>query len=968
MTTNNKISNLIGSQVPFFVKNDHQNFVRFIEAYYEFLEQNDGLIDRAKNLRSYQDIDRSLGDFEQELYDTYLKLIPENVIVDKRLLLKNVKDFYLSKGSEKSIRFLLNILYGEQNVEFYYPKKDVLRASDGKWYIQKSLRVNNLFVNGTANSSLFGLGKFVNRIVRGNTSNATATVESIDRFFEKGTQVNELTLINILGEFVNGEQVFSLFDDEGGIKSVTANVFGAIVNSVTITNAGRGYVVGTHPIIESDSGTGANVRIDRVTTGNIASITVIDGGAGYQNNIYTLISGGGGSGANAQVSLVLNDSSIHPNSYNISFSTISLETNTPINNTRYSNLNTSIVASPNANTRLVDAFQFFVYGNTGPVRTITVLSSGTNYTSVPSINLIANTRIKELQILGRMKIVNGGLGYAIGDRIEFINPTGGYGTGAAANVSNVAANGRITGVRFISVPGHIVGGSGYNVLPSANVITSTGNGAVITVTARLGEGGEFVVANTTLGAIQQISILERGSGYTSPPTINLQSLGDGTATANASIIEGVFTYPGRYLNDDGFLSSYNFLQDRDYYQNFSYVLRLRQSIANYRKAIKDLVHPSGTKLFGAYLIEDEAEDVSYSAGGEDSIEILQKLGTYLISNNAIINYTDHGLSVNDEVTIQFTSGNIANFAANVSTYSPNSIYRVANVINANAFTIFSGKYLPGSINVTTLTGEVNPTDIYMKEDGYDLFFISTTSDRVFDYKLRRQYDITSAYLDKRSPSLAIEEPGPTALTFKPDGTIFYITGTTNDRITQYNMSEAWNVSTATIGLSFNVSNAFSITSPHALQLSRDGSYLYFVDQGTDIVYQLQLSEAWNVNTASYLTQRNVITFESSVTGLYFNSNGTSMFIGGGASDRVREFRLSTAWNVNTATIYSNSAAFTAFSPSMQGITFANNGSMLYIVDSTYDLIHQLPMTEAWTVNTAFNDTTTTGNVIVGLVV
>jgi hypothetical protein len=93
-----------------------------------------------------------------------------------------------------------------------------------------------------------------------------------------------------------------------------------------------------------------------------------------------------------------------------------------------------------------------------------------------------------------------------------------------------------------------------------------------------------------------------------------------------------------------------------------------------------------------------------------------------------------------------------------------------------------------------------------------------------------------------------------------------------------------------------------------------------------------------------------------------------MFIGGGASDRVREFRLSTAWNVNTATIYANSASFAAFSPAMQGISFANNGSMLYIVDSSYDLIHQLPMTEAWTVNTAFNDTTTTGNVIVGLVV
>lgn len=731
MSTNNKISNLINSQVPFFVRNDHQNFIRFLEAYYEFLEQNAGLVDRAKNIRSYQDIDRSLGEFEQQLYNTYLKLIPENVIVDKRLLLKNIKDFYQARGSEKSIRFLLNILYGDENVEFYYPKKDVLRASDGKWYIQRSLRVSNLSVNGVANSSLLGLNKFVNRIVRGNTSNATATVERIDRFFEKGTQVDELTLINILGNFVNGEQVFSIFDDEGGIKSVTANVFGGILNSVTIVNGGSGYIVGQHPVVESNVGTGANVRIDRVTTGNLTSITVFDGGAGYQNNIFGLVTGGSGTGANVQVSLVRDDSSVHPNTYNIAFSTISLEANTPINNTRYSNLNTSIVASPNANTRLVDAFSFFVYGNTGPIRLVAVRNSGTGYTSVPSISFIANTRIKELQVLGRMRIDNGGLGYAIGDTIQFINPIGGYGTGAAANVTNVAANGRITEVKFVPVSGQITGGSGYNVLPLANVVSGTGNGAIITVTSRLGEGGDFVVANSTLGSIEKITILERGSGYTSVPTINLRSLGDGTAVANASIIEGVFTYPGRYLNDDGFLSSYNFLQDRDYYQDFSYVLRLRESIANYRKAIKDLVHPSGMKLFGSYILEDEAETVSYSTGGENTVSHKLVTRTYgKVGNTINVLYTSHGLSVNTRVYLEFTSGGSKNVKnslytitfANTNYFSvrqPKSGVRTISIVNpgsgynANSFLVFSsdsGKAANGTFTVNS-TGSIVSANI-----------------------------------------------------------------------------------------------------------------------------------------------------------------------------------------------------------------------------------------------------------------
>jgi hypothetical protein len=53
MTANNKISNIIGSQVPFFVKNDHPQFILFLEAYYEFLEQNGQTIERIKNVRDY---------------------------------------------------------------------------------------------------------------------------------------------------------------------------------------------------------------------------------------------------------------------------------------------------------------------------------------------------------------------------------------------------------------------------------------------------------------------------------------------------------------------------------------------------------------------------------------------------------------------------------------------------------------------------------------------------------------------------------------------------------------------------------------------------------------------------------------------------------------------------------------------------------------------------------------------------
>ena len=984
MSTNNKISNLISSQVPFFVRNDHQQFITFIEKYYEFLEQTDGVLDVKNNIRSFNDIDYLTRnttptnleiEFQEKLYASFMKLIPSGVKVDKALLLKHIKDFYLSRGSEKSIRFLLNILFSEENVEFYYPKSDILKASDGKWYVQRSLRVNGVGINSQANNDFSALEKFQNRTVYGNTSLASATVERVDRFFEKGTRIDELILSGIRGSFKNGEAVYAVFDDINSQTSmITANVFGGIIVAVDITAGGSGYSVGDHPIITTSTGIGGDIVVDKVSTGNIQSITILNGGAGYHVEDLLLISGAGGSGANANVTIVLDDSSVHPNSYNIISSQIYLEQNTAIGNARYSNLVSSITDP--ANNFIANSMNYFVYSNTGPAKFITVISRGSGYTGTPTITIAANTRVRELGILGRMEIINGGQGYRVGDTITFTNLVGGYGTGAAGNVKNVAANGYITQVEFKPVFGQITGGTGYSTAgvpkyPIANVISTNASayGANVVVTNLLGEGGSFIIANSTIGAIESLTILSGGSGYSSGNThLNFTTLGDGKAKANVTVVEGSFTYPGRYLNDDGFLSASNYLEDRDYYQNFSYVIRTGVSIESYRKALKNLVHPAGMKLFGQYMFEDMNDSMAISNAADDIVYTANKYVSYTIANNVIINYTAHGLTNANSVYVQFTSGNIANYAANVVTYTPNAIYRVANVINSDAFTIYSGKYLPGSMNVNTLVAETGPSDIYMKEDGYNLFLIGTTGDRVYDFKLSRQYDITTGSLNNRGPTISTVEGSPSGLTFKPDGTIMYICGTTAHRIIQYNMSEAWNVNSASIGLSFNIANALSVTNPQSVQLSRDGTYMYFVDSGTDIIYQLSLTQAWNVNTASYLTQKSILAFDSAFTGVYFNANGTSMFLGGQQNDRIKEFRLSTAWNVNTATIYANSGSFAAFSPGMAGITFANNGSMVYLTDTTYDLIHQLPMTEAWNVNTAFNGTTTTGNVIIGKVV
>ena len=690
MYSNNRISNLISSQLPFFVRNDHPNFILFLEAYYEYLEQNSKTVNRAKNLRTYRDVDLTEDQFAQKLYDTFMKYIPSDVLADKNLLIKNIKDFYRAKGSEKATRFLMRVLYN-QEIDFYYPKIDVLRASDGKWFIQRSLRITDTQLSNVSNSSLTTLEKYIGTQITGTTSRATALVEKVDRYFEQGTQIDELILSNINRSFVNGEKIYAINTNNDYLSS---NIFGGIINTISITNAGTGYQIGDPVIILSNTGSGACAFVASVTTGNIASISVLNGGAGYRVNSDVTITGGGGSGATANVLTVDLTESIHPNSYNIVSSTISLEANTPINNAVYSNLSSS-----NANVSIANAVSYWSYSNTGPVTQILVLSSGSNYSSNPDITVQANTSIYNLGILGRMEIVNGGQNYQIGDQIEFINVLGGYGVGALGNVTNVdsAQSNAISEVRFIQMPGHLIGGSGYseNYLPKANVITTTGNGANIVVRSLLSSGANLISLSSSIGAIQRIVIQSRGVNYDSNTTADLSQSGDGTATANVSIVEGVFTYPGRYLNDDGHISSYNFLQDRDFYQNFSYVIRSSRGIESYRDAIKNIIHPSGLKLWGEFRYLSQPDMTTCPCDTDDSLSRIAKVKVYVKTGNTInISYTSHGQTSNSNVTLEFLSGDYANVR--------NGIYMIVNA-NVNYITT-NATYFTGNTSGNVLVG------------------------------------------------------------------------------------------------------------------------------------------------------------------------------------------------------------------------------------------------------------------------
>lgn len=660
MISENKISTLVSSQLPFFVRNDHENFVAFLEAYYEWMEQTQGVVNVAKSMKDQLDLDRT-DIFAQQFYDNFLPLIPQNVLVDKNLLVKNIKDFYKSRGTEKSVRFLMRILFNDE-VEFYYPKKDILRASDGKWFVENSVKISDVYINGVLDNRIQTANLLVSRRIIGLTSGAAATVEKLDTYYESGVLVRELKISQQTKEFSSGEYISATYLENGNEITIEATLFAGGISSVKIVSPGEGYQVGETVTITGD-GSGAVVIVSAVSTGSLSGIGVINGGSGFQNNSQVLVSGGGGSGANGIVNLVVDDGSIHPNSYNIVSSTISLESSSLLNKASYTNLN-----SRNVNSTIASAMNYFTYANTGPIGSISLTNLGSNYTGTPTFSIVANTRVRALGILGRMQIVNGGSGYKTGDILKFNNVLGGYGSGANARVKtvNVASSNTITEVEFTANGGHIIGGSGYdqNFLPTVEVLSANGVNANIIVTSVLGFGERLASVGSKAGAILALTIDKRGSGYSTAPTLNLTNIGSGTAQATATVITGSYKYEGRFLNDDGMVSSYNFLQDRDYYQPFSYVLKLKHSLEKYKSILNKLVHPAGMKMFGEYVIEKDTTPINASLK-DITVNVANLTIKVLMANTT----NGTGNFVPNEVVYQGAALNTATFKASVVSWN-----------------------------------------------------------------------------------------------------------------------------------------------------------------------------------------------------------------------------------------------------------------------------------------------------------
>lgn len=141
MSDKKYLSIFLDRLLPEYIRDEYTKFTSFIRTYLEYLEETGKPIDLIYSFLHYIDIDKLEDAYDPYNGDSdvleqyilqYINSFPLYRItdVDVKKLVKNAKDFYSSKGTEKSYDFIFRLMNHMGAFSFYYPATDILIASD----------------------------------------------------------------------------------------------------------------------------------------------------------------------------------------------------------------------------------------------------------------------------------------------------------------------------------------------------------------------------------------------------------------------------------------------------------------------------------------------------------------------------------------------------------------------------------------------------------------------------------------------------------------------------------------------------------------------------------------------------------------------------------------------------------------------------------------------------------------------
>ena len=238
-------------------------------------------------------------------------------------------------------------------------------------------------------------------------------------------------------------------------------------------------------------------------------------------------------------------------------------------------------------------------------------------------------------------------------------------------------------------------------------------------------------------------------------------------------------------------------------------------------------------------------------------------------------------------------------------------------------------------------GQSVPLGVEFNPDGTKMYITGNSANKVRQFNLATAFDVSTGGGGAAEGTCDLtfgHHPGSQAdmtnMKFNTDGTKFFILdthNTTGERLDAYTLSTAYDISTCTYSSSLDLGTLEN----RALDFSNDGKMLFIFDQTGDYsVKQYSLTNAFDISNPilvkSY-SEANIKAFEAFAHGMVFSANGLKMYTTGAKEQTILQFSLSRPFDLTGRVDVDGELILTGVT-SLSGINFSNDGLKMFVTD------------------------------------
>lgn len=252
-----------------------------------------------------------------------------------------------------------------------------------------------------------------------------------------------------------------------------------------------------------------------------------------------------------------------------------------------------------------------------------------------------------------------------------------------------------------------------------------------------------------------------------------------------------------------------------------------------------------------------------------------------------------------------------------------------------------------SFNVNS--DDVNPQDVAWGDSGNQLYVMGGNTENILRYPASTAFDIATTSTPAAGPfNVNSEQTNPQDVFWQDDGSSVFICGHQNNAVHRYPVGAGTNWLVETFDGLITSATGLEESNPKGLFIGDSGNKLYIVGIGDGTIYQYNLSSAWDISSASSPADESfdVSGQPSSPHGLFWKDDGTKVYHIN--NDGIAyQYPVSTAWSlfglVDTTTTPAEATFDTSNeSGDVRGMAWSDDGLKFYMMGGD-DTVYQYPI-------------------------